>query len=84
MNAQLKKTNAMKMLLVTMSVAILVHVTVVSKVTDVFVRTSTSARLVTTLALVSMPCARTFQQHMTAAACSCSAGYNLNVTILPV
>ena len=68
MNAQLKKTNAMKMLLVlTMLVAILVHVTLVSKVPDVLVKTSMSARLVTTLALVSMPCARTFQEHMTAA-----------------
>ena len=58
----------MKMLLVlAMLVAILVHVKLVSKVPDVFVRTSTSARLVTTLALVSMPCAGTFQEHMTAA-----------------
>ena len=53
------------------------------EVPDVFLRTSTSARLVTALALVSMPCARTFHQHMTAAACGCSDGYNLNVIILP-
>ena len=38
----------------TNNVGIFVHVTLVSKVPDVFVRTLTSARLVTTLALVSM------------------------------
>ena len=38
-----------------------------SKAPDVLVKTSMSARLVTTPVMVSMPCVRIFQEHMTAA-----------------
>ena len=50
-----------------MLVAILVLVTLVSKALDVLVKISMSARPVTTPVLVSMPCARIYQEHMTAA-----------------
>jgi hypothetical protein len=67
MNVPLKPTNVMTMPPVpTILVATLVLVILVSKALDVLAKTSMSARLVTTLALVSMLSARISQEHMTA------------------
>jgi len=66
MNVSEKLMSAMKMPpVLTMLVATPVPVMLVSKVLDVIAKISMSAKLVTTLALVLMPCARTYQEHMT-------------------
>ena len=67
MNVPLKLMNVMTMPpVLTILVATLALVTLVSKVLDVLAKTSMSVRLVTTLVLVSMLFARISQEHMTA------------------